>query len=111
MMYGILLQAAEGGGGGFMGGNMLLLVGIVIVFYFFMIRPQQKKAKEQRKFIESITKGDEIVTAGGIHGKIVSVEGETVVIDIDRGTKLTINKSSVSLDAAKATKDPVKPTK
>jgi preprotein translocase subunit YajC len=103
MIYGILLQAAEGAGGLF-SGNMILLVGIVIVFYFFMIRPQQKKAKEQKKFLANITKGDAIVTAGGIHGKIVSVEADTVVIDVDRGTKITINKGSISLDASKVTK-------
>ena len=87
-----------------MDSQLLLLVGIVIVFYFFMIRPQQKKAKEQRKFLENITKGDSVVTAGGIHGKVVSVEADVVVIDIDRGTKITINKGSISLDASK-TKD------
>ena len=101
MIYGILLQQTTDGGGGLLSGNMILLVGIVIVFYFFMIRPQQKKAKEQRKFLENITKGDDVVTAGGIHGKIVSVEGDTAIIDVDRGTKITINKASISLDASK----------
>ena len=102
-MLGILLQASPEGGG-FMNGQLLLLVGIVVVFYFFMIRPQQKKAKEQRKFIENIAKGDSVVTVGGIHGKVVSIENDIVVIDIDRGTKITVNKSAISLDNSKPAK-------
>ena len=98
-MIGILLQAE--GGGSLFNGQMLLLVGIVIVFYFFMIRPQQKKAKDQKKFLENVSKGDSVVTIGGIHGKIVSVEGDVVVLDVDRGTKLTVNKSSLTIEATK----------
>lgn len=74
---------------------MIMLIGIPIVFYFFMIRPQQKKQKEAKKFRESLSKGEEVITAGGIHGKIVAVDGEVVVLDVDRGTKLTIEKSSL----------------
>jgi len=86
-------------------GQMLLLVGIVIVFYFFMIRPQQKKAKEQKKFLENIAKGDSVVTIGGIHGKVVSVEGDVVVLDVDRGTKLTVNKASLTVEATPKKED------
>ena len=101
-MIGILLQAE---GGSMFNGQMLLLVGIVIVFYFFIIRPQQKKAKEQKKFLENITKGDSMVTIGGIHGKVVSVEGDVVVLDVDRGTKLTVNKASLTVEAAPKKED------
>ncbi|MDH5396957.1 MAG: preprotein translocase subunit YajC [Cyclobacteriaceae bacterium] len=100
MITGILLQAQNGGGSMF-SGQMILLVGIVIVFYFFMIRPQQKKQKDQKKFLENIKKGDEVVTIGGIHGKVVSVEDDIIVLDVDRGTKLTLNKSSVTIDGGK----------
>ena len=101
-MIGILLQAE---GGSMFNGQMLLLVGIVIVFYFFMIRPQQKKAKEQKKFLENIAKGDNVVTIGGIHGKVVSVEGDVVVLDVDRGTKLTVNKASLTVEATPKKED------
>ena len=70
-------------------------------FYFFFIRPQQKKQKEQKKFIEAIKKGDQVVTMGGIHGKVVSVDGDTITLDVDRGNKLVIEKSSVSLESSK----------
>lgn len=91
----ILLQATDGIG------NYIMLGGMVVIFYLFFIRPQQKKQKDQKKFSEEISKGDAVVTMGGIHGKVVAVEESTVIIDIDRGTKLTIEKSSISLDASK----------
>ena len=67
--------------------------------YFFMIRPQQKKAKDQKNFVNSMKKGDSVVTIGGLHGKIASVDATTVVLEVDRGTKLTFEKSSISREA------------
>ena len=95
----ILLQATTGQGGWM--GNLILIGGIVIIFYFFMVRPQQKKAKDQKSFAEAMKKGDHVVTIGGMHGKIAAIEGETVTLDVDRGTKLTFDKSAISLEASK----------
>jgi preprotein translocase subunit YajC len=92
----ILLQAQ--------GGNMtfLLTMGAVfIVMYFFMVRPQQKKAKDAKKFIDEMKKGDSVVTIGGMHGKIYELDELTVVLEVDRGTKLKFDRSSISLDASK----------
>ena len=97
MFINIFLQAA-GSQGGQDYTFLLMMGGMFAVMYFFMIRPQQKKRKEAEKFRENLNKGTEIITAGGIHGKIVEVGEDTVTIDIDRGTKLTIEKSSVSQD-------------
>ena len=79
--------------------QILLWVGIFGVMYFFMIRPQQKKQKDQRNFVDNLKKGDSVVTIGGLHGKIVAVEGTTVTLDVDRGTKLTFEKTSISREA------------
>jgi len=92
----ILLEAAAGGGGGTM--QMILLVGMLAVFYIFMILPQSKKQKKQRKFVEELKKGQQVVTAGGMHGKIVSVEDHTVTLEVDRGIKIRFEKGSVSLE-------------
>jgi preprotein translocase subunit YajC len=62
-----LLQAPPQGGGTF---QLVMLGGIILVFWFFMIRPQAKKAKEQKKFIDEIQKGDKVVTIAGIHGTV-----------------------------------------
>ena len=76
-----------------------LWAGVLGVLYFFMIRPQQQKAKDQKNFVSSLKKGDSVVTIGGLHGKIASVETNTVVVDVDRGVKLTFDKSSISREA------------
>lgn len=101
MIKTVLLQA---GSQGFDPMTLILWGGIFVVFYFFMIRPQQKKAKDQKKFLGEIKKGDDVVTVGGIHGKIFSVEDSTVTVEVDKSTKLTIEKSSISLEASKKDK-------
>lgn len=101
MMLTILAQASAGGAG--ILGQVFLFGSIILIMYFFMIRPQQKKQKETKKFIEEIKKGDDVVTIGGIHGKVASVEGDAVMLDIDRGVKVKIEKSAISLDFSKKT--------
>lgn len=95
----VLLQVDAGQNG--MIGNFILIGGIALIFYFFMIRPQQKKQKDQRKFVDAIKKGDMVVTIGGVHGKVVSVEDNSVVLDVDRGAKIKFEKSSISQEASK----------
>ena len=99
MLFNILLQSQPQGGGWM--SQLLLFGGIAIVFYFFMIRPQQKKQKDQKNFINEIKKGDNIVTIGGIHGKVYSQDEETVTLEVDKSTKMTFEKTSISLDASK----------
>ena len=75
---------------------MFAMIGVIIVvFYFFMIRPQQKKQKAEQKMRDSLAKGDRIVTIGGIHGKIVAVDDTTILIEVDNGVKLKMEKSAV----------------
>lgn len=110
MLVTILLQAAESAPNPLYS-NLLLFLGIGIVFYFFMIRPQQKKQKEQKSFRESLKKGDMVVTIGGMHGRIYAVDADTVTLDVDKGIKLTFEKTSISQEASKRfetnTKKPV----
>lgn len=76
--------------------QVVMWVGIIGVFYFFMIRPQQKKAREQKELLAGIQKGDQVVTIGGMHGKVFLVDETTVTLDLDKGVKLTFDKSAVS---------------
>ncbi|MDF9801028.1 preprotein translocase subunit YajC [Catalinimonas alkaloidigena] len=99
MLTSILLQATEGQGG--LIGNLILIGGIALIFYFFMIRPQQKKQKDQRNFISAVKKGDMVVTVGGVHGKVISVEDDTFILEVDRGAKIKFEKSSISLESSK----------
>ena len=73
-----------------------------MVFYFFMIRPQQKKAKDQKKFIDEMKKGDYVVTIGGAHGYIGEMEGDTFILEVEKGGRIRFNKSAISMEATKA---------
>lgn len=96
----IFLMASGGGEQGIMG--FLPLILIIIVFYFFMIRPQLKKQKETKKFRESLAKGDKVVTIGGIHGKVMEIKENTVVLEIANGVRITLEKAAISSDFSAA---------
>jgi preprotein translocase subunit YajC len=98
-MLNILLQAA-GGASSWM--NIALPVGIIVIFYFFMMRPQQKKAKEQKKFTEELKKGDYVVTIGGAHGYVAELDGDTFILEVEKGGRIRFNRSAISLEATKA---------
>jgi len=102
-----LLQAAPAGGG--FGGFQFIFLGLMIlVFWLFFIRPQAKKAKNQKKFIEDLGKGDKIVTIAGIHGTINKVnEDGTINLEVSPGTYIKIEKSAISMDWTTALNKPL----
>lgn len=83
----------------------LMMGALMLVFYFFMIRPQQKKAKDARKFRESLQKGVKVVTIGGLHGKVVDVNDTTVLLEVDNGVKLRFEKSAIAMDSSQQLND------
>ena len=92
----VLLQA---GGGGAMS-SIIMLVAIIVIFDFFMIRPQQKRQKEEKKFREALTKGQRVVTIGGLHGKIADVRETTVLIEVANDVKIEVEKTAVAMSVA-----------
>lgn len=98
----ISLQAAAGQGGFLQSWGLIII--LFVVFYFFMIRPQQKRQKEIRKFREALGKGDNIVTAGGIHGKIVEADANVpyLLVEVASGVRIRVDKGSVYPSAADA---------
>lgn len=78
----------------------LPLILIFIVFYFFIIRPQKKKEDERKKMIGAVKKGDKVVTIGGIHGTVLSVDDGSLLVQVDTNTKLRIDKNAVANVAA-----------
>lgn len=85
--------------------SFLPLIGIVIVFYLFFIRPQNKQRKETQGLLDDMKKGDILVTAGGIHGKMLKDNGNTLVIEIDTHSKIKVEKSSISLELTKTARE------
>jgi preprotein translocase subunit YajC len=73
------------------------LVVIFALFYFVMIRPQRKRQKDQQTMIQGLQKGDKVITAGGIYGTIDSIGEDSVVIKVESGTTLRVNKGSVAI--------------
>ncbi|MBO9618142.1 MAG: preprotein translocase subunit YajC [Niabella sp.] len=79
--------------------TMVFMIGMIVVFWLFFIRPQAKRAKNQKKFIDDLQKGDKIVTIAGIHGKISQVnEDGTLNIEVSPGNYIKIEKSAISMD-------------
>ena len=86
----ILLQAAGNADGAGMS-SIIMIVAMIAIFYFFMIRPQQKRAKAIKKQREAMQKGDNVVTAGGIYGKIVEVRDDSFLIQVDSNVKIRVS--------------------
>ena len=99
MLNTILLQDQAGWA------NIVMIVVLIAIFYLFMIRPQQKKQNQIKKFREGIRVGDNVVTAGGIYGKIRSIEDTTFSREIAKDVRITIDKGSVYPSAQQASED------
>ena len=88
------------------------LIAIIFVFYFFLIRPQTKKQKEQQGFVDTIDKGDQVVTASGIIGRVNKMDEHTVTLQIDTKTFIRVTKNSISKEMTEsvtaALNEPVK---
>ena len=81
------------------GGDLMAflpMVAIFVVFYFLLIRPQQKRAKETKSMLAALQKGDEVVTAGGILGKISKISDQYMTIEVAPGTEITVQRGAVS---------------
>jgi preprotein translocase subunit YajC len=80
-------------------GNMLMsllpFVLMFAIFYFLLIRPQQKRAKTRNMMLANVKKGDKVVTVGGMHGKIVELTDDTMVLLVNDTTRLTFNRSAI----------------
>ena len=85
---------------------------IFVVLYFFMIRPQMKKQKKEKSFIESIKRGDKVVTKSGLHGKIADLSEKLDAVILETGSgKMTFDKSSLSFELSQKVNAPAKESK
>jgi len=94
-------QAAGGSDPGFIG--FLPIILMFVLLYFLMIRPQMKRAKEQKAMIEALQKGDEVVTAGGVVGKITKLGEQYVTVEVAPNTELVVQRSAVQVPLPKGT--------
>ena len=88
-------QSGNGGGGG-MFSTVIMFSLIILIFYFMILRPQQKRQKERDKLLNSVKKGDKIITAGGLHGTVIGVEEKSVLIQVADNVKLKFERTAIS---------------
>lgn len=102
----IPLAHAQGGGGA-SGGSPIYSIGMIVIFFaimfFLVIRPQMKRQKEHKKLVENLEKGNEIVTSGGIAGRIRDVGENFLVVEIAKDVEIRVQKSSVTSVVPKGT--------
>ncbi|HZG57257.1 preprotein translocase subunit YajC [Paenibacillus sp.] len=89
----VLTQQAAGGAS--MWGTLVPFIAMFAIFYFLLIRPQQKRAKTRNMMLANVKKGDKVVTIGGMHGKIVELTDDTMVLLVNDSTRLTFNRSAI----------------
>ncbi len=83
--------------------NLILFGGMFLLFYLILWRPQAKRAKDHRELISNITKGDEVLTSGGLLGKVTRVSEDYIAIQVADGVELKVQKSSVAAALPKGT--------
>lgn len=83
--------------------NLIMLVGFVVIFYFLLWRPQAKRQKEMKSLIDSLQKGDEVVFAGGLLGRITKLEGDFAVVELTDNVEVKIQKAAVLASLPKGT--------
>lgn len=98
----ILMSMVQAAPAGSTGGSAGLLIGIApwllifVIFYFLMIRPQQQRVKEHQAAIAAVKKGDDVITGGGIRGRVTKVMEDEVEVEIAQGVKVRVVKSTIS---------------
>ncbi|MDX8396418.1 MAG: preprotein translocase subunit YajC [Mariprofundaceae bacterium] len=85
--------AGEEGGGL---ASLVPLILIMVIFYFLLIRPQQKRVKEHKKMAEGLSKGDKIVTGGGLIGKVTDIKDDIIKVEIAEGVKVSVQRDTIA---------------
>ena len=83
--------------------SLILPIGLVVLFYFFLIRPQSKRQKEHRKMVADLQKGEEVLTTGGILGKITNINDDFITLEISKGVEINIQRMAVQSIMPKGT--------
>ena len=92
---------AAGAAGPSLLAQLPFFIAIFAIFYFLLIRPQQKKVKEHQKMVEALRRGDQVVTAGGLLGKVVKVDEGEATVELAEGVKVRVIKSTIAQGRSK----------
>ena len=90
-----LAQAAPAGGG-FLGNPIFMILAMFAIMYFLVLRPQSKKAKEHQKMLSELKKGDDVVTQGGLIGKVSGIKDNELILQLQEGVRVRVLRSAVT---------------
>jgi preprotein translocase subunit YajC len=105
---GIFMQAQPDGGFGSIAATFVPFLLIIVVFYFLILRPQQKRQKERQRLLEAVREGDEVITTGGMYGKVDHIENNIVYLKIAENLKVRVEKSAIGTVVGVTDKLPAK---
>ena len=88
--------APEEGGGGGLGGIFLPMIALFVIMYALIIRPQQRQQKEHRQMVAAVERGDQVVTSGGLHGKVTGISDDVLTVEIAERVRVKVNRSAIS---------------
>ena len=94
--------AEEAPGGGLFGGPFLLFGGMILLMWALLIRPQQRQQKQQREMLSKVQKGDQVVTSGGIHARVIGVSDDILTVEIANNVRVKLNRGNVQSRAARS---------
>lgn len=98
----MFLATAAGQGGNLLG-SLIIFVPFILIMYFLMIRPQQKKMKQHKEMVSTLEKGDEVMTTGGILGRVSKIKDDFIVVTISDGIEIKFQKASIAQTLPKGT--------
>jgi len=88
--------AAAGAGPGGLANALILPIAFIAIFYFLLIRPQQKRAKQHREFLAALEKGDDVITSGGLHGKVTGLTDKVVTLEIAPNIRVKVERANIA---------------
>jgi len=97
--------AGGAGGGGGLVGALVPLILMFLVFYFLLIRPQQKRTRQHKEFLDNLKRGDEVITSGGLHGKITGLTDQVVTMEIADKVRVKVQRSNIACLKPKSVND------
>ena len=89
-------SAGQAGQAGGMGATLFPMAVVMLIFYFILIRPQKKREQQHRQYLETLKKGDEVLTQSGLYGRIAGITNAVVTLEVAPNTKIKITKSSIA---------------
>lgn len=95
-LIGCPMQPGTGGGGGSQVAAFIPFVLIFVIFYFLILRPQQKQSKQRQEMLKGIKRGDDVITSGGLYGKVLNIVDDVITLEIAKGVSVRVSRAGIS---------------